>query len=243
MHLFSRFLSLRRRGHSSKKNKSRNSSGSSFEYGQPSVDRLSGDFDPHQYRFQTANRSDFDLTRSAGIPIRVTTPRSFPLPEHPIDHVPRRDRNELTSPRSVQIHRKKLLQRTEFPHAYPPRSPRKVSRAEFSRSEQGRRGRNRSIRRIESIYSDSNEDLTFESSRLNNLRRDPSVLSLVSLMDSQGFIPSDAFTNNADTPETTIKHCLPGQYARFAKSTPELSLRTQLYVPTRRPALQIPNLR
>ncbi|CAE6480655.1 unnamed protein product [Rhizoctonia solani] len=242
MHLFSRFLSLRRRGHSSKKNKSRNSSGSSFEYGQPSVDRLSGDFDPYQYRFQTADRSDFDLTRSAGIPIRITTPRSFPIPDHPIDHVPRRDRNELASPRSVQIHRKKLLQRTEFPHAYPPRSPRKVSRAEFSRSEQGRKGRNRSIRRIVSLYSDSNEDLTFETSRLNNLRRDPSVLSLVSLMDSQGFISSDAFTNNTETPETTIKHHPPGQYARFAKSTPELSVRTQLYVPTRRPVPQIPNL-
>jgi hypothetical protein len=79
MQLFSRFLSLRRRGHTTK-SKSRQSSGSSFEYGQPSVDRLSGDFDPYQYRSQAADHSDFDLTRSAGIPIRVTTPRSFPLP-------------------------------------------------------------------------------------------------------------------------------------------------------------------
>ncbi|CAE6478589.1 unnamed protein product [Rhizoctonia solani] len=241
MHLFSRFLSLRRRGHSTKKNKSRNSSGSSFEYGQPSVDRLSGDFDPYQYRFQTATCSDFDLTRSAGIPIRVTTPRSFPLPEHPIDHVPRRDRNELASPRSVRIHRKKLLQRTEFPHANPPRSPRKVSRPEFFRLEQGRNGRNRSIRRIESVYSDSNEDLTFDSSRLDNLRRDPSVLSLVSIMDPQGFISSDAFTNSIETPETTNVYHLSGHYARFAKSTPELSARTRPHAPIKRPVLQIPN--
>ncbi|KAG8691725.1 hypothetical protein FRC11_011588 [Ceratobasidium sp. 423] len=243
MQLFSRFLSLRRRGNSSKKNKSRQSSGSSFEYGQPSVDRLSGDFDPCQYRFQAADRSDFDLTRSAGIPIRVTTPRSFPLPEHPIDHVPRRDQNELASPRSVKVHRKKLLQRTEFPHAYPPRSPRKLSQAEFSRSELGRKGRNRSVRRIESVYSASSEDLTFESSRLENLRRDPSVLSLVSIMDSQGFIPLDAFTNNTGTPETANKHRVPGYHGQFARSTPELSIRTQPNVPLRRPVPQIPNPR
>ncbi|KDN40935.1 hypothetical protein RSAG8_07803, partial [Rhizoctonia solani AG-8 WAC10335] len=213
MQLFSRFLSLRRRGHRSKKNESRNSSGSSFEYGQPSVDRLSGDFDPHQYRFQKADRSDFDLTRSAGIPIRVTTPRL------------------------VKIHRKKLLQRTEFPRADPPRPPRKVSQADFSRSQQGRKGRNRSVRRIESVYSDSSEDLTFESSRLDNLRRDPSVLSLVSIMDSQGFISSDAFNNSTETPKTASKCHIPGNYARFAKSTPELLVRTQPNVPIR----HIPN--
>ncbi|CAE6509488.1 unnamed protein product [Rhizoctonia solani] len=243
MQLFNRFLSLRRRGHSNKKNKSRQSSGSSFEYGQPSVDRLSGDFDPYQYRFQAADRSDFDLTRSAGIPIRVTTPRSFPLPQHPIDHVPRRDQNELASPRSVKVHRKKLLQRTEFPHAYPPRSPRKVSQAEFSRSDPGLKGRNRSVRRIESVYSDSSEDLTFESSRLENLRRDPSVLSLVSIMDSQGYIPSDAFTNSIETPETANKHRMPGYFARFTKSTPELSVRTQPNALLSCPAPQIPNPR
>ncbi|KAH7327673.1 hypothetical protein B0J17DRAFT_217530 [Rhizoctonia solani] len=237
MQLFNRFLSLRRRGHSRKKNKSPQSSGSSFEYGHPSVDRLSGDFDPYQHRFQTTNHSDFDLTRSTGIPIRVTTPL------HPIDHVPRRDRNELASPRLVKVHRKKLLQRTEFPHADPPRSPRKVSQAEFSRSEHRPKARNRSFRRIESVYSDSSEDLTFESPRLNNLRRDPSVLSLVSIMDSRGFIPSDAFTNNPETPKTANKYRTTGHYALFSKSTPELLTRTQADVFARSPVPQIPKPR
>ncbi|CAE6496215.1 unnamed protein product [Rhizoctonia solani] len=243
MQFFNRFLSLRRRGRSSKKNKSPQSSGSSFEYGHPSVDRLSGDFDPYQYRFQTTNHSDFDLTRSTGIPIRVTTPRSFPLPEHPIDHVPRRGQNELASPRLVKVHRKKLLQRTEFPHADPPRPPRKVSQAEFSQSERRRKGRNRSFHPIESVYSDSSEDLTIESPRLNNLRRDPSVLSLVSIMDSRGFIPSNAFTNNSDTPKATNKYHMAGHYAIFSKSTPELLTCTQPDVPVRSPAPQIPKPR
>ncbi|CAE6442000.1 unnamed protein product [Rhizoctonia solani] len=227
MQLFSRFLSLRRRGHSTNKNKSRQSSGSSFEYGQPSVDRLSGDFDPYQYRSQAADYSDFDLTRSAGIPIRVTTPRSFPLPQHPIDHVPRRDQNELASPRLVKIHRKKLLQRTEFPCADPPRSPRKVSQAGHSRSQRRHQGRIKSVHCIESAYSDSGEDLTFEYSHLDNLRRDPSVLSLVSIMDSQGFISSTAFTNGSKTPKAISKHSIPSHYARFVRSTPELSVRIE----------------
>ncbi|KAJ1307015.1 hypothetical protein OPQ81_007994 [Rhizoctonia solani] len=241
MQLLSRFLSLRRRGHSSKRNKSPQSSGSSFEYGQPEVHRLSGDFDPHEYRPHAANRSDFDLSRSAGIPIRVTTPRSFPLPKHAIDHVPRRDPNELASPRLVKIHRKKLLQRTEFPHADPPRSPRKVSQAEFSRSEYGHKGRNRSVRRIESVYSDWSKDLTFESSRLENLRQDPSVLSLISIMDSQGFILPDAFTNGAETPKTIHKYRIPGYYAGFSKSTPELSVRTHRNLQFGPPPPQTPN--
>ncbi|CAE6403892.1 unnamed protein product [Rhizoctonia solani] len=233
MQLFSRFLSLRRRGNNSRKNKSRQSSGSSFEYGQPSVDRLSGDFDPYQYRSQAADYSDFDLTHSAGIPIRVTTPRSFPLPQHPIDHVPRRDQNELASPRLVKIYRKKLLQRTEFPHADPPRSPRKLSQAEHPRSEHGHQGRIKSIHRIQSTYSDSSEDLIFESSHLDNLRWDPSVLSLVSIMDSQGFISSSAFTNGSKTPKAEGKRCISTHYARFSKSTPELSARIGPDIPPR----------
>jgi hypothetical protein len=80
MHLFSRFLSLRRRARKNTKSRSRESSGSSFEYGQPSVDRLSGDFDPYQYSPQAAGHPNFDLIRSAGIPIRTTTPRSFSPP-------------------------------------------------------------------------------------------------------------------------------------------------------------------
>lgn len=79
MDFFARLLSLRRRGRKNAKARTRDSSGSSFEYGQPSVNRLSGDFDPHQYRTHPNDHSNFTRIRSAGIPIRTTTPRSLPI--------------------------------------------------------------------------------------------------------------------------------------------------------------------
>lgn len=79
MHFLSWFLSLRRRSHKTAKNRSRESLGSSFEYGH-SVHRLSGDFDPYRYHPQATEHPNFDPACTAGIPIRVTTPRSFPLP-------------------------------------------------------------------------------------------------------------------------------------------------------------------
>lgn len=79
MDLFTRLLSLRRRRHKNEKAESRDSSGSSFEYGQPMVNRLSGDFDPHQYRAHPNDHPNFARIRSAGIPIRTITPRSLPL--------------------------------------------------------------------------------------------------------------------------------------------------------------------
>ncbi|KAG8703470.1 hypothetical protein FRC09_004148, partial [Ceratobasidium sp. 395] len=169
---------------------------------------------------------NFAQVRSVGIPIRSTTPRSLPILEHPIDSVPRREPNVIPNSPSVKVHRRMLLQRTEFPNSNPPRSPRKQSQAEFSPFGRvyydGRRAR--SFHRVESVYSDSSDDLSAEP-QLEALRQDPSVLSLVSVMDEQGFIPQSIFANSPATP-------LPAPHDRrrhahpFSKSTPDLSTRT-----------------
>ncbi|CAE7217063.1 unnamed protein product, partial [Rhizoctonia solani] len=62
-------------------------------------------------------------------------------------------------------------------------------------------------------------------------------------MDSQGFISPDAFTNSTETPKPENKHHLSGNYARFAESTPELSMRTKPDAPIKRLAPQVPNPR
>jgi hypothetical protein len=234
MDLVARLFSLRRRRH--RPPPSRNSSGSSFEYGQP-VNRLSGDFDPYQYG--ASDHPNLAHIRSAGIPIRSITPRSLPLlgtscssialasnvsSEHPIDHVPRRDPNAILTLPSVKVHRRMLLQRTEFPRGDPPQSPRRQSQAEFS-SGPAHGGRARAFHRVESVYSDSSNELHSNSPRLDTLRQDPSVLSLVSVMDSHGFIPSDVFTNSPATPcPAPSRH---GRRPRpFSKSTPDLSMST-----------------
>ncbi|KAF8603892.1 hypothetical protein BDV93DRAFT_523045 [Ceratobasidium sp. AG-I] len=120
-----------------------------------------------------------------------------------------------------------ILQRTEFPHGDPPRSPRKPTQPDSSRPRLGHRRPNTSLHQVESVYSDSSDEFPSNSPQLETLRQDPSVLSLVSVMDSHGFIPSDIFTNSPATPcpppRSRIQHSHP-----FSKSTPELAVRTPL---------------
>ncbi|KAG9098212.1 hypothetical protein FS749_004375 [Ceratobasidium sp. UAMH 11750] len=226
MDLFARLLSLRRRRHRNRSSPSKKSSGSSFEYGQPPVNRLSSDFDPNRYRFQTSDYPNFAQVRSVGIPIRSTTPRSLPLLEHPIDDVPRRDPNVIAPSPLVKVHRRMLLQRTEFPNGNPSRSPRKQSQAELSPFGRVYGRRARSFHRVESVYSSASSESLSNSPRLEVLRQDPSVLSLVSVMDQQGFIPPSVFTNSPATPCPA-----PHDHRRhhpFSKSTPDLSMRAPL---------------
>ncbi|KAG9127298.1 hypothetical protein FRC07_014968 [Ceratobasidium sp. 392] len=227
MDLFTRLLSLRRRRRRNNRFPSHASSGSSFEYGQPPVNRLSSDFDPHEYRSEARDYASFAQVRSVGIPIRTTSPRSLPVLEHPIDCVPRRARNAILTSPSVKVHRRMLLQRTEFPHADPPRSPRKQSHAAFSPLARVYGRRARSCHRVESVYEDSSDEHLSASPRLEALRQDPSVLSLVSVMDEQGFIPPSVFANSPATPRPAPhdrrRHAHP-----FSKSTPDLATRTPL---------------
>lgn len=145
------------------------------------------------------------------------------LLEHPIDHVLRQNPNAVASSPSIKLHRKMLLQRTEFPHGDPPRSPRKPTQLDSSRP--GHRRPNASLHRVESVYSDSSDEFPSNSPRLETLRQDPSVLSLVSVMDSHGFIPSDVFSNSPATPCPAPRGRLQRPHP-FSRSTPELSLRT-----------------
>ncbi|QRV89085.1 hypothetical protein RhiJN_17103 [Ceratobasidium sp. AG-Ba] len=212
MDLVARILSLRRRR---RPRPPSSSPGSSADYGQPVVERLSSDSDQH--RFQV----DYPRFVHSGIPIRSTTPRSFPVLDHPIDRVPRREPS-TTTPYTVKVHRRKLLHRTEFPHADPPRLPRKQSHTTPARLIITN---NRSFRRVESTYSDSSDSNYLASSppRLEMLRQDPSVRSLVSVMDARGSIPPTVFSNSPATPRPLYhRHPHP-----FSASTPELRRRSR----------------
>lgn len=118
-----------------------------------------------------------------------------------------------------------LLQRTEFPYGDPPRSPRKPTQPDSSRPGLGHRRPNTSLHYVESVYSDTSDEFPSDSPHLENLRQDPSVLSLVSVMDSHGFIPPNIFTNSPATPCPPPRGRLQSSHL-FSKSSPELSVHT-----------------
>lgn len=133
----------------------------------------------------------------------------------------------------VKVHERTTHSRTEFPRANPPVSPAKSRRKQHKTPERARCDtfdtdvedeRPRRLKEVNFTPKDS--------SRLFNLRRDPSVVSLLNLFDDHGCLDSKAFDNEPSDPSpSSASASAPPHEGREARKRTGSTLRELLGEP------------